>query len=325
MDISIVSPVYNEHKSIEELVQRCQIALNGMPETSGEIILVDDGSTDGSWEVIERICTKTPNVKGLRFRINQGKSQALNAGFAQAEGSVIITMDSDLQDPPEEIPLLYHALIEGAYDVVSGWKKVRHDSLIKVQTSKLFNYITRKFSGIPLNDFNCGFKAYRKEVVKSLYLYNDMHRYIPLMAKSLGYQRIGQVVTTHHKRPYGHSKFGYERFFYGFLDLISLWFIGKFSKRPMHFFGSLGLLLFMGGILTAMCLGGLKLYLLHNDISAERITKNAWFYISLSTITLGASLFLTGFLGEMINANSRNTPPSRRQNAASLLCDTKNC
>ena len=296
MDVSIISPAYNEAESISELTQECKSVLE-QTELSYEIILIDDGSDDNTWQEIEKQCQSSLRVKGIRLRANQGKSQALNLGFHTAQGRIVITMDSDLQDSPQEIPNLYREITEKNYDLVSGWKHKRYDPFIKVQTSKVFNCVTRKFSGISLHDFNSGIKAYRLEVVRDIHLYNEMHRYIPVIAKSLGYHQIGELKVRHQKRKYGRTKFGYERFFYGFLDLLSLWFLNRFSKRPMHFFGSLGIILFIAGFSISAYLGVMKLYYLNQSIKAPLISKNAWFFISLACMTIGTSLFFIGVFG----------------------------
>ena len=318
MEVSIVSPAYNEAESIAELVNSCQEVLRET-HLAYEVILIDDGSTDHTWAEIEKQCRKSLRVKGVRLKVNQGKSQALNIGFYAAKGRIVITLDSDLQDSPSEIPKLYREITEKKYDLISGWKYKRYDSFIKVQTSKIFNYVTRKFSGISLNDFNSGIKAYRCEVVKDIHLYNEMHRYIPVIAKSLGYTRIGELKVKHRKRKYGHTKFGYERFFYGVLDLLSLWFLNRFSKRPMHFFGSLGIILFILGFSLSLYLGLVKLYYLNQSIKAPLISKNAWFYISLSCMTIGVNLFLSGFLGELINSWHRNKQTEAGENRYNQL------
>jgi glycosyltransferase involved in cell wall biosynthesis len=302
MDISVVIPLYNEEESLPELafwIKKVMVS-SGF---SYEIIFVDDGSRDNSWEVIEKLVSENPAVKGIRFRRNYGKSAGLNVGFDAAKGKVIITMDADLQDSPEEIPALYKMITEDHFDLVSGWKKNRYDPI----PTKLFNWATRKISGIKLHDFNCGLKAYSSDVVKSIEVYGEMHRYIPVIAKWAGFSKIGERVVAHQKRKYGSSKFGWERFINGFLDLMTITFVSKFGKRPMHFFGPLGTLMFVIGFLLSAYLGGSKLYHVYNGVVAPRVTNDPWFYIALACMILGTMLFLAGFLGELISRNS----PSR--------------
>jgi glycosyltransferase involved in cell wall biosynthesis len=306
MDISVVIPLYNEEESLPELafwIKKVMVS-SGF---SYEIIFVDDGSRDNSWEVIEKLVSENPAVKGIRFRRNYGKSAGLNVGFDAAKGKVIITMDADLQDSPEEIPALYKMITEDHFDLVSGWKKNRYDPISKTIPTKLFNWATRKISGIKLHDFNCGLKAYSSDVVKSIEVYGEMHRYIPVIAKWAGFSKIGERVVAHQKRKYGSSKFGWERFINGFLDLMTRTFVSKFGKRPMHFFGPLGTLMFVIGFLLSAYLGGSKLYHVYNGVVAPRVTNDPWFYIALACMILGTMLFLAGFLGELISRNS----PSR--------------
>jgi glycosyltransferase involved in cell wall biosynthesis len=306
MDISVVIPLYNEEESLPELafwIKKVMVS-SGF---SYEIIFVDDGSRDNSWEVIEKLVSENPAVKGIRFRRNYGKSAGLNVGFDAAKGKVIITMDADLQDSPEEIPALYKMITEDHFDLVSGWKKKRYDPISKTIPTKLFNWATRKISGIKLHDFNCGLKAYSSDVVKSIEVYGEMHRYIPVIAKWAGFSKIGERVVAHQKRKYGSSKFGWERFINGFLDLMTITFVSKFGKRPMHFFGPLGTLMFVIGFLLSAYLGGSKLYHVYNGVVAPRVTNDPWFYIALACMILGTMLFLAGFLGELISRNS----PSR--------------
>jgi glycosyltransferase involved in cell wall biosynthesis len=306
MDISVVIPLYNEEESLPELafwIKKVMVS-SGF---SYEIIFVDDGSRDNSWEVIEKLVSENPAVKGIRFRRNYGKSAGLNVGFDAAKGKVIITMDADLQDSPEEIPALYKMITEDHFDLVSGWKKNRYDPISKTIPTKLFNWATRKISGIKLHDFNCGLKAYSSDVVKSIEVYGEMHRYIPVIAKWAGFSKIGERVVAHQKRKYGSSKFGWERFINGFLDLMTITFVSKFGKRPMHFFGPLGTLMFVIGFLLSAYLGGSKLYHVYNGVVAPRVTNDPWFYIALACMILGTMLFLAGFLGELISRNS----PSR--------------
>ena len=306
MDISVVIPLFNEAESLPELfdwIERVMRA-NGF---SYEIIFVNDGSTDHSWEVIEQLRQRSPYVHGIKFRRNYGKSPALHCGFQRAEGDVVITMDADLQDSPDEIPELYRMIKEDGYDLVSGWKKKRYDPLSKTIPTKLFNATARKFSGIHnLHDFNCGLKAYRKEVIKNIEVYNDMHRYIPYLAKIAGFTKIGEKVVHHQARKYGTTKFGLDRFVNGYLDLITLWFTSKFGKKPMHFFGLLGSLMFMIGFIGLMVVLGLKLASLYSGDLRPLVALSPYFYISLTAMILGTQLFLAGFIGELISRNSSN-------------------
>lgn len=304
LDISVIVPLYNEEESLPELeawIARI-MAANGF---SYEVIFVDDGSTDRSWEVIERLCANNPCVRGVKFRRNYGKSPALNTGFARANGRVVITMDADLQDSPDEIPELYRMITEEGYDLVSGWKQKRYDPLSKTIPTKLFNATARKVSGIGnLHDFNCGLKAYRSEVVKSIEVYGDMHRYIPVLAKNAGYTRIGEKVVHHQARKYGKSKFGLDRFVHGYLDLLTLWFTNKFGRRPMHFFGLWGSLMFIIGFISVIAVGAHKLYNMWTGQPYILVTDSPYFYISLTTMLLGTQLFLAGFIAELIARNS---------------------
>ena len=306
MDISVVIPLFNEAESLPELfdwIERVMRA-NGF---SYEIIFVNDGSTDHSWEVIEQLRQRSPYVHGIKFRRNYGKSPALHCGFQRDEGDVVITMDADLQDSPDEIPELYRMIKEDGYDLVSGWKKKRYDPLSKTIPTKLFNATARKFSGIHnLHDFNCGLKAYRKEVIKNIEVYNDMHRYIPYLAKIAGFTKIGEKVVHHQARKYGTTKFGLDRFVNGYLDLITLWFTSKFGKKPMHFFGLLGSLMFMIGFIALMVVLGLKLASLYSGDLRPLVALSPYFYISLTAMILGTQLFLAGFIGELISRNSSN-------------------
>jgi len=308
MNISVVIPVYNEEESLPELEAwiRRVMQEHGF---SYEIIMVDDGSNDTSWAVIEGLSELNPNLRGIKFRRNYGKSAALNTGFEAATGEVVITMDSDLQDSPDEIPKLYRMIKEEGYDLVSGWKKVRHDPLIKTIPSKFFNRITRLVSKIHLHDFNCGLKAYRREVIKAIEVYGEMHRYIPLLAKWAGFRKIGEKVVEHRARKYGVTKFGLERFINGFLDLMSLMFIGRFGKRPMHFFGTLGTIIFLLGTFAVLYIGFMKLYRLNQGLPTILVTDNPYFYIALTTVVIGTILFVTGFLAELVSRSSadRNT------------------
>ena len=306
MDISVVIPLFNEAESLPELfdwIERVMKA-NGF---SYEIIFVNDGSTDNSWEVIEQLQQRSPYVHGIKFRRNYGKSPALHCGFKRAEGDVVITMDADLQDSPDEIPELYRMIKEDGYDLVSGWKKKRYDPLSKTIPTKLFNATARKFSGIHnLHDFNCGLKAYRKEVIKNIEVYNDMHRYIPYLAKIAGFNKIGEKVVHHQARKYGTTKFGLDRFVNGYLDLITLWFTSKFGKKPMHFFGLWGSVMFMIGFISLLAVLGLKLASLYSGDLRPLVALSPYFYISLTAMILGTQLFLAGFIGELISRNAPN-------------------
>lgn len=303
-DVSMVIPLLDEAESLPELERWIRETME-KHNFRYEIIFVDDGSTDDSWAVILDLIERNPSVRGIRFRRNYGKSAALNTGFSAAKGEVVVTMDADLQDSPEEIPELYDMITKEGFDLVSGWKKKRYDNVwTKNLPSKLFNGVARSMSGIPLHDFNCGLKAYRHKVVHSIEVYGEMHRYIPVIAKWAGFTKIGEKVVEHQPRKYGKSKFGLSRFINGFLDLMSIFFIGKFGKRPMHFFGLLGTLLFVIGALAAFYLGANKLILLNRGVRAPLVTSNPYFYISLVGIILGTQLFLAGFLGELITRNA---------------------
>ena len=305
MQLSIVIPLLNEEESLNELYNWIASVMRSN-SFSYEIIFIDDGSTDGSWKTIKKIAAEDPSVKGIRFNRNYGKSQALHVGFEKAQGDVIITMDADLQDNPEEIPELYQLVSKDGYDLISGWKKKRYDSVLsKNLPSKLFNAAARKTSGLKLHDFNCGLKAYRKAVIKNIDVYGEMHRYIPVLAKNAGYSRIDEKVVQHQARKYGKTKFGAERFINGFLDLITIWFLSTFARRPMHLFGALGVLMFFFGFLFAIWIGASKLYKLYHGLPNILVTDNPWFYISLTTMILGTLLFLAGFLGELILRSSR--------------------
>ena len=302
MDISIVIPLLNEQNSLEELSSSVSSVINDL-NLKYEIILIDDGSTDNSWEIISKICTKNQHIKGIRFLKNFGKSQALSAGFKACNGDVVITMDADLQDDPNEIPELYKKINEEHFDLVSGWKKVRYDSIIfKNFPSKIFNWAARITSGLKLNDFNCGIKAYKKEVIQKVKLTGGMHRYIPVLAKNAGYNRITEKIVIHHPRKHGKTKYGIDRFIKGFLDLITLWFIHKFGKRPMHFFGLIGTIMLLVGFFFSAYLGIDKLFL---QTSGRLITERPEFYISLATMIMGSQFFLAGFLGEIILRNRK--------------------
>jgi len=303
MDLSVVVPLYNEKESLPELVDW----IRRVVEPLGwhyEIILVDDGSNDGSWLVVEELSRRFGNIiKGIKFRRNHGKSAALFCGFEAAQGKVVITMDADLQDSPDEIPALSRMILDEGYDLVSGWKQKRHDPISKTLPSKFFNRTARWVSGINLHDFNCGLKAYRLEVVKSIEVYGEMHRYIPILARQHGFSRIGEKIVQHQERKYGVSKFGIERFIKGFLDLMSVSFIAKFGKRPMHLFGSLGTVMFVVGFLSALYLGVHKLWSIYNGNPAPLVTSSPYFFISLTGMIIGTQLFLAGFLGELISRN----------------------
>ncbi|KRB57543.1 glycosyltransferase family 2 protein [Flavobacterium sp. Root186] len=306
MNLSILIPLLNEEESLQELYTWI-IKVMQSNNYSYEIIFVDDGSTDDSWNIIESFSNENPNVKGIRFMKNFGKSQALHAGFAKAKGDVIITMDADLQDSPDEIPELYEMITKERFDLVSGWKKKRYDSVVaKNLPSKLFNWAARKTSGVELNDFNCGLKAYKNAVVKNIEVSGEMHRYIPVLAKNAGFGKIGEKVVIHQARKYGETKFGMERFINGFLDLITIWFLSRFGKRPMHLFGAIGSLMFIIGFLLAGYIGISKLYHMYTGMRYSLVTNNPWFFIALTTMILGTQLFLAGFLGEIILRTKNN-------------------
>lgn len=305
MQISVVIPLLNEEQSLTELYNWIAKVMRSN-SFSHEIIFIDDGSTDGSWNTIEALVKNDNAVKGIKFNRNYGKSQALHAGFLRAQGDVVITMDADLQDNPEEIPELYQLIKEQGYDLVSGWKKKRYDSVIsKNIPSKIFNAAARKTSGVKLHDFNCGLKAYRKEVIKNIDVYGEMHRYIPVLAKNAGYSKITEKEVQHQARKFGKTKFGAERFINGFLDLISIWFLSKFGRRPMHLFGALGVLMFIFGFFSAGWIGISKLYKLYHGLPNVLVTSNPWFYIALAVMIIGSQLFLAGFLGELILRSKR--------------------
>ena len=304
MDISVVRPLYNEAESLPELTEWIQrvMSTHGF---SYEIIFVNDGSTDNSWDVIRDLSAKNPYVKGVAFRRNYGKSPALNTGFARAKGDVVITMDADLQDSPDEIPALYKMIVDDGYDLVSGYKQKRYDPLSKTIPTKLFNATARKVSGIKnLHDFNCGLKAYRLKVVKHIEVYGDMHRYIPYLAKLAGFSRIGEKVVHHQARKYGKTKFGLNRFVHGYLDLATLWFTGKFGGKPMHFFGLWGSLMFILGFIAVAVVGFSKLYNMYHGNPYILVTDSPYFYLALTLMLLGSQLFLAGFVGELVARNS---------------------
>ncbi len=303
LNLSIVIPLYNEEESLPALLDWIKRVCDEN-SLNYEVIFVDDGSNDNSWKVIESLKQQSSNVKGIRFRRNYGKSAALQVGFQIANGSVVITMDADLQDSPDEIPGLYKMIIDEDFHLVSGWKKKRYDPLIKTIPSKLFNRTVRCFTGIKLHDFNCGLKAYKKSVVKSIEIFGEMHRYIPVIAHRAGFVRIGEKIVQHRKREFGKTKFGFERFINGYLDLMTVLFITKFGKRPMHLFGVLGSLVFLVGFVAAIYLGIKKLVAVANEIPMERVTENPYFFIALVSMIIGSQLFLTGFIGELISRNS---------------------
>lgn len=304
MDISVIVPLYNEAESLPELERWIGRVMEENSFTY-EILFINDGSTDSSWQVIKELSQKNPSVKGVCFRRNYGKSPALNTGFERAKGDVVITMDADLQDSPDEIPELYRMITADGYDLVSGWKRKRYDPLSKTIPTKLFNATARKVSGIKnLHDFNCGLKAYRNKVVKHIEVYGEMHRYIPFLAKNAGFCNIGEKVVHHQARKYGKTKFGLDRFVNGYLDLATLWFTNRFGIKPMHFFGLLGSLMFILGFISVVVVGAMKLYHLHNGLPYILVTDSPYFYIALVTMILGTQLFLAGFLGELIVRNS---------------------
>ena len=308
MDISVIVPLYNEEESLPELYAWIQRVMekNGF---TYEVIFVNDGSTDRSWQIIEGLAAQSEQAKGIKFRRNYGKSPALYCGFERAQGDVVITMDADLQDSPDEIPELYRMITEDGYDLVSGYKKKRYDPLSKTIPTKLFNATARAVSGIKnLHDFNCGLKAYRRDVIKNIEVYGEMHRYIPYLAKNAGFSKIGEKVVQHQARKYGVTKFGLNRFVNGYLDLITLWFLSKFGVKPMHIFGFLGSLMFIFGFLAVIGVGAHKLYALYSGQPYILVTDSPYFYLALTTMILGTQLFLAGFLGELIarNAPERN-------------------
>ena len=306
MDISVIIPLFNEEESLPELYSWIEKVMNANGFTF-EVIFVNDGSTDHSWDVIQRLGKESEHVKGIKFRRNYGKSPALYCGFKQAQGNVVITMDADLQDSPDEIPGLYKMIVEDGYDLVSGYKQKRYDPLSKTIPTKLFNATARKISGIKnLHDFNCGLKAYRKDVIKNIEVYGEMHRYIPYLAKNAGFDKIGEKVVHHQARKYGSSKFGLNRFFNGYLDLITLWFLSSFGRKPMHVFGFLGTIVFFIGFISAFLLGADKLYCLANGIKQRLVTDSPFFYISLTMMMIGTQLFLAGFIGDLVSRSSSN-------------------
>ena len=305
MQLSVVIPLLNEKESIQELYNWLLKVITS-EQLTYELLFIDDGSTDGSWQLIEELSESNPNIKGLRFNRNYGKSQALNAGFLAVEGDVVITMDADLQDSPDEIPELYRMVSEEGYDIVSGWKKKRYDSVLaKNLPSKLFNAAARKTSGLQLHDFNCGLKAYRNEVVKNIDVYGDMHRYIPLLAKNAGFTNITEKTVQHQARKYGQTKFGADRFIKGFLDLLTIWFVTHFAKRPMHLFGTLGAIMFLIGFGLLAYLGIDKLFI---NTTARLLTQRPQFYVALTSMIIGMQLFIAGFLGELLQRTKNERP-----------------
>lgn len=322
MDLSIVIPLLNEADSLPELQAWIDRVMESQ-DLSYEVVYVDDGSTDGSWEVIQKMAATTDptvtnmQIKGIQFSTNCGKSQALHAGFLAASGNVVITMDADLQDSPEEIPSLYYMIKSDGYHLVSGWKKKRYDSVIsKNLPSKLFNWAARKTSGLSLHDFNCGLKAYRKEVIKNIDVHGEMHRYIPVLAKNAGYHKITEKEVAHQARKYGTTKFGYNRFINGFLDLLTIAFVSRYAKRPMHLFGSMGVSMFALGFILALFVGSSKLYRMANNLPYILVTDNPWFFIALTTMVLGSLFFIAGFLGELVQ---RSGERQKRYNISDRL------
>ncbi len=303
MDLSVVVPAYNEADSLPELAEWIRNVCSSS-SIDYEIIVIDDGSNDNTWKVLQELSLKDKNVRAVRFRRNYGKAAALQTGFSEASGDVVITMDADLQDSPDEIPELVKMIREEGYHIVSGWKKKRYDPLIKRTTSKFYNLTARRFSGIRLHDFNCGLKAYDAEVVKSIEVFGEMHRYIPMLAREAGFSRIGEKVVQHRARKYGVTKYGLDRFLKGYLDLLTIGFITRFGKSPMHFFGMLGTLMFMTGFIMAGYLGARKLIFINQHLRAPLVTDSPWFYIALAVMIIGSFLFLTGFLAELVNRRS---------------------
>lgn len=304
MDISVIVPLFNEAESLPELYAWIQRVMNEN-NFSYEVIFINDGSTDNSWQVIQDLKAKSENVRAIRFRRNYGKSPALFCGFERAEGEVVITMDADLQDSPDEIPELYRMVMEDGYDLVSGWKQKRYDNTFtKNIPSKIYNATARKVTGLKLHDMNCGLKAYRKEVIKNIEVYGEMHRYIPYLAKNAGYTNIGEKVVIHRKRQYGVSKFGLERFVNGYLDLFSLYFLDKFGKQPMHFFGLWGSVMFLLGFIAVVAVGVMKLFALSKGVPAPLVTDTPYFYIALTMMLLGTQMFLSGFVGELVSRSN---------------------
>ena len=305
MDISIVVPLFNEEESLPELCIWIDKVMQANNYTY-EVLLIDDGSKDSSWEVIEKISSENTHVKGVKFRRNYGKSAALNVGFSRAQGDVVITIDADLQDSPDEIPALYNKIMGEGFDLVSGWKQKRFDPITKTVPTKLFNWAARRASGIKLNDFNCGLKAYKSTVVKSIHVHGEMHRYLPVLAKWAGFSKITEQIVQHQKRKYGVTKFGLERFLNGFLDLLTIIFVSRFGKNPMHFFGVLGTFVTLLGFVLFLYIGGNKLYFIYNNLPARNIADMSGFYIALTSMIIGVQLFLAGFISEMVSRNAQD-------------------
>ncbi|HHT61937.1 MAG: glycosyltransferase family 2 protein [Paludibacteraceae bacterium] len=306
MDISVIVPLFNEAESLKPLYQWIEKVMKAH-KFSYEVIFINDGSTDNSWQMILDLQKQSPNVHGIRFRRNYGKSPALYCGFARAKGDVVITMDADLQDSPDEIPELFRMIKEENYDLVSGWKKKRYDNkLTKNIPSKIYNATARRVTGLKLHDMNCGLKAYRNDVIKNIEVYGEMHRYIPFLAKNAGFTNIGEKVVEHHKRQFGKSKFGIERFVNGYLDLFSLWFLNKFGKQPMHFFGLWGSVMFLIGFIAICIVGGIKLAAISRGHAAPLVTNTPYFYLALTMMILGTQMFLSGFVGELVSRNSQD-------------------
>lgn len=311
MNISVVIPLYNEEESLPELNSWIEKVME-KNKFSYEIMYIDDGSTDNSWNIISKLKEKSSNIRAIKFKRNYGKSPALQCAFQKIKGDVVITMDADLQDSPDEIPELYRMIREENYDLVSGWKKKRYDSkLTKNIPSKIYNATARRVTGIKLHDMNCGLKAYKKEVVKAIEVYNDMHRYIPALAKNAGFTKIGEKIVTHSPRRYGKTKFGINRFFNGYLDLLTLWFLSVFGRKPMHFFGLLGSLMFFIGFIAIIFVGASKIYAMQHGLGYRLVTDSPYFFLSITAMILGTQLFLAGFLGEII---SRNSPDRNKYN-----------
>lgn len=306
MDISVIVPLFNEAESLKPLYQWIEKVMKAH-KFSYEVIFINDGSTDNSWQMILDLQKQSPNVHGIRFRRNYGKSPALYCGFARAKGDVVITMDADLQDSPDEIPELFRMIKEENYDLVSGWKKKRYDNkLTKNIPSKIYNATARRVTGLKLHDMNCGLKAYRNDVIKNIEVYGEMHRYIPFLAKNAGFTNIGEKVVEHHKRQFGKSKFGIERFVNGYLDLFSLWFLNKFGKQPMHFFGLWGSVMFLIGFIAICIVGGIKLAAISRGHAAPLVTNTPYFYLALTMMIFGIQMFLSGFVGELVSRNSQD-------------------
>jgi glycosyltransferase involved in cell wall biosynthesis len=303
MNVSIVIPLYNEAESINELVSWIAKVMYDN-NLSYEVVIIDDGSNDGSWTEIEHLSEEYGSVRGIKFRRNYGKSAALYSGFQAVEGDVVITMDADLQDSPDEIPGLYNMIVKEKYDMVSGWKKERHDPITKTIPSKFYNWIARVTTGIHLHDMNCGLKAYRIDVVKSIEVYGEMHRYIPVLAKQAGFTKIGEKVVRHRARKYGVTKFGIERFINGFLDLMTIIFMTRFGKRPMHLFGTMGVLVFLAGFIASIVVGANKIISVVKGVRAPLVTDSPYFYLALVCMIIGTQLFMTGFIGELVSRNS---------------------